>query len=78
LIIHLTSSSILSKLVTAAAIKGRRLFKDIDREILIAVIPRKEIALLTEIVQEIYPDSFLTIHNVHEVIGEDFRNGFRS
>ena len=37
------------------------------------VVPRKEIALLTEIIQEIDPDAFLTIHNVHEVIGQGFR-----
>ena len=34
----------------ATALKGRGLYKDIDREILMTVVPRKEIALLTEII----------------------------
>ena len=68
------SLAIMDKLSRGAtAIKGRGLYKNIDREILVAVVPRKEIAVLTEIVQEIDPDAFLTIHNVHEVIGEGFR-----
>jgi len=57
----------------ATALKGRGLYKDIDREVLITVVSRKEITLLTEIVQEVDPDAFLTIQNVHEVVGLGFR-----
>ena len=38
-----------------------------------AVVPHKEIALLTEIIQGVDPDAFLTIQNVHEVVGLGFR-----
>ena len=57
----------------ATALKGRGLYKNIDREVLMTVVSRKEITLLTEIVQEIDPDAFLTIQNVHEVVGLGFR-----
>jgi uncharacterized membrane-anchored protein YitT (DUF2179 family) len=57
----------------ATALKGRGLYKDIDREVLMTVIPRKEVTLLNEIIQEIDPDAFVTIHNVHEVLGDGFR-----
>lgn len=57
----------------ATALKGRGLYKDIDREVLMTVVSRKEITLLTEIVEEIDPDAFLTIQNVHEVVGLGFR-----
>ena len=57
----------------ATALKGRGLYKNIDREILMTVVPRKEITLLAELIEDIDPDAFMTIHNVHEVIGEGFR-----
>lgn len=57
----------------ATALKGRGLYKDIDREVLMTVVPRKEISLLSEIIEEIDPDAFVTIHNVHEVLGDGFR-----
>ena len=57
----------------ATALKGRGLYKDIDRDVLMTVVPRKEITLLNEIIQEIDPDAFVTIHNVHEVLGDGFR-----
>lgn len=57
----------------ATALKGRGLYKNIDREVLITVVPRKEVTLLSEIIEEIDPDAFVTIQNVHEVLGDGFR-----
>ncbi len=57
----------------ATAIKGRGLYKNIDRDILLTVVQRKEISLLVEIIREIDPGAFVTIQNVHEVLGEGFR-----
>jgi len=37
------------------------------------VVTRKELGVLTEIIREINPDAFVTIHNVHEVLEYDFR-----
>lgn len=57
----------------ATALKGRGLYKNIDRDVLMTIVPRKEITLLTDIISEIDPDAFVTIHNVHEVLGSGFR-----
>jgi uncharacterized membrane-anchored protein YitT (DUF2179 family) len=57
----------------ATALKGRGLYKNIDREVLMTVVPRKEISLLTDIIRDIDPTAFVTIHNVHEVLGHGFR-----
>jgi uncharacterized membrane-anchored protein YitT (DUF2179 family) len=60
----------------ATALKGRGLYKDIEREVIMTVVPRREITLLTEIIEDIDPDAFVTIHNVHEVLGQGFRRRF--
>lgn len=57
----------------ATSLKGRGLYKNIDREIIYTVITRKETTLLTDIVKEIDPKAFVIINNVHEVLGEGFR-----
>jgi uncharacterized membrane-anchored protein YitT (DUF2179 family) len=57
----------------ATAIKTRGLYKNIEREMLMAIVPIKELGTLTEIVKEIDPDAFVVINNVHEVVGEGFR-----
>lgn len=68
------SAKIMNRLSRGAtALKGRGLYKDIDREVLMTVVPRKEISLLTEIIRDIDPTAFVTIHNVHEVLGHGFR-----
>lgn len=68
------SAKIMNRLSRGAtALKGRGLYKNIDREVLMTVVPRKEISLLTEIIRDIDPTAFVTIHNVHEVLGHGFR-----
>ncbi|MBC8183168.1 YitT family protein [candidate division KSB1 bacterium] len=57
----------------ATSLKGRGLYKNVDREIIYTVITRKETTLLTDIVKEIDPQAFVIINNVHEVLGEGFR-----
>jgi uncharacterized membrane-anchored protein YitT (DUF2179 family) len=57
----------------ATAVKTRGLYKNIDREMLMAVVPIKELGTLTGIIKEIDPDAFVIINNVHEVLGEGFR-----
>jgi uncharacterized membrane-anchored protein YitT (DUF2179 family) len=39
----------------------------------VTVVTRKELGLLEEIIQDIDPDAFVIINNVHEVVGEGFR-----
>lgn len=57
----------------ATTLKGRGLYSNADRDMLLTVVTRKEITLLTDIIKEIDPDAFVIINNVHEVLGEGFR-----
>ncbi len=57
----------------ATALHGRGLYKNIERDVLLTVVSRKEISLLTELIEEIDPSAFVIISNVHEVLGEGFR-----
>jgi uncharacterized membrane-anchored protein YitT (DUF2179 family) len=57
----------------ATALKSRGLYRNVDREVLVAVVPVKELGMLTEIIKETDDDAFVIINNVHEVLGEGFR-----
>lgn len=57
----------------ATTLKGRGLYTNTEREVLLTVITRKETTQLTDIVKEIDPNAFVIINNVHEVLGEGFR-----
>lgn len=57
----------------ATGLKAHGLYKNIDREIIFTVVTFKEIPELTEAIQEIDPDAFVIIGDVHEVLGEGFR-----
>ncbi len=57
----------------ATAIKARGLYRNIDREILTTVVTLKELSKLLSIIKKIDPKAFVTISNVHEVMGEGFR-----
>ncbi len=57
----------------ATAIRARGLYKNMDREIIMTVVSRKEITLLTELIEQIDPSAFVIINSVHEVLGEGFR-----
>jgi uncharacterized membrane-anchored protein YitT (DUF2179 family) len=57
----------------ATAIKGRGLYKNIEREIIVTVVTLKELSKLINLVKNIDSDAFVTVHNVHEVLGEGFR-----
>ncbi|MFC2134842.1 YitT family protein [Bacteroidota bacterium] len=55
------------------ALKSRGLYKDVEREVIVAVVTLKELGSLTERVKEIDPDAFIIVSNVHEVLGKGFR-----
>lgn len=57
----------------ATAIKARGLYRNIDREMLTTVVTLKELTKLLNIIKKIDPKAFVTISNVHEVMGEGFR-----
>lgn len=57
----------------ATALKGKGLYKNIDRDVILTVVSRKEISVLTELIEEVDPSAFVIISTVHEVLGEGFR-----
>lgn len=68
------ASAIMSRLSRGAtALKARGLYKNVDRDLIMTVVTRKEIGVLTEIIEDIDPDAFVIISDVHEVLGKGFR-----
>ena len=57
----------------ATALKARGLYKNVEREILFTVVTLQELGKLTSIIKRIDPNAFVTVHTVHEVLGEGFR-----
>ncbi len=57
----------------ATAVKGRGLYSDTDREMIMTIVSRKEVGILKEIIENIDPKAFVIINNVHEVLGRGFR-----
>jgi len=55
------------------AIDTRGVYKNIEREMLLTVVPLREVTRLVEIVKEVDPHAFVIVYNVHEVLGEGFR-----
>lgn len=56
----------------ATAIRGRGLYRGIERDIIFTVVSRREIYSLVDTVRRIDPDAFMIISRVHEVLGEGF------
>lgn len=54
-------------------LSGRGLYTRKERNVLYAVVTRKEVATLRQEILKIDPDAFVIIANVHEVLGEGFR-----
>ena len=46
-----------------------------DRDIIYVIVRRLEISKIKSAVRGIDEDAFITIHNVHEVIGKNVRKG---
>jgi len=57
----------------ATAVKAHGLYQQVEREVILTVVTRKEIGLLIEIIEDIDPDAFVIITDVHEVLGKGFR-----
>ena len=52
---------------------GQGIYTGEKREVLFAVVTRKEVAKLRELVKDIDPKAFVIISNIHEVLGNGFR-----
>mgnify|MGYP000597378870 FL=1 len=57
----------------ATALKAKGLYHNVDRNVLSTVVSLKELGKLISIIKQIDPKAFVTVHNVHEVLGEGFR-----
>ncbi|HSW53874.1 MAG TPA: YitT family protein [Ignavibacteriaceae bacterium] len=57
----------------ATAVKARGLYRNVDREIIFTVVALRELGKLTNAIKQIDPNAFVTVNNVHEVLGEGFR-----
>jgi len=57
----------------ATALKARGLYRNIDREVLTTVVTLKELSKLLSIIKKVDSKAFVTVSNVHEVMGEGFR-----
>lgn len=55
------------------AIKTRGVYTNVEREMVMTVVPIRELSRLTDIVKDVDPEAFVIIHNVHEVLGKGFR-----
>lgn len=51
--------------------KGMGGYSRVDKEIIYVIVRRLEISKIKEAVKEIDQDAFITVHNVHEVIGKN-------
>jgi uncharacterized membrane-anchored protein YitT (DUF2179 family) len=68
------SQSIMNELGRGiTAIDTRGVYKNIEREMLLTVVPLREVSRLVDIVKEVDPHAFVIVYNVHEVLGEGFR-----
>ena len=54
-------------------LKGVGKYSGEEREVLLCVVSRREIAELKNLVHELDPDAFMTITHTHEVLGEGFK-----
>ena len=68
------SEAILTKMERGVtAVDTRGVYKNIEREMLLTVVPLREVSRLVDIVKEVDPHAFVIVYNVHEVLGEGFR-----
>jgi uncharacterized membrane-anchored protein YitT (DUF2179 family) len=57
----------------ATGLFGRGLYSGAQKEVILCVISRAEEVKLKEMVYQIDPRAFIIITNVHEVLGEGFK-----
>lgn len=57
----------------ATALKGKGVYTQTDREVLLTVVNRSEVSTLKEVVYDIDPSAFVILTDVREVLGEGFK-----
>jgi len=68
------SEAIMTKMSRGATeLKGRGLYLNTDRDLLMTIITRKELPILKDLIRAIDPQAFVIINTVHEVLGMGFK-----
>lgn len=68
------SQAILTQLNRGAtALEGRGVYTGAEREVLLCVVSRPEVTKLKELVAQVDPRAFVIVTNVHEALGEGFK-----
>lgn len=57
----------------ATALKGRGMYTGEEREVLLVVVNRSEVTRLKDLVYRVDPRAFVVLADVHEVLGEGFK-----
>lgn len=57
----------------ATALKGRGLYLNTDRDLIMTIITRKELPILKDLIRTVDPEAFVIISTVHEVLGMGFK-----
>ncbi|MHB1341553.1 MAG: YitT family protein [Coriobacteriia bacterium] len=57
----------------ATGLKGRGLYSGTEREVIMTVISRRELDALKALVHAVDPGAFLVVSDVHEALGEGFK-----
>lgn len=55
------------------AVNTRGVYRNVEREMIMTVVPLREVSNLIDVVKEVDPSAFVIVFNVHEVLGEGFR-----
>ncbi len=55
------------------ALKGKGMWTQSERDVLLVIVARSEIATLKRLVSQADPSAFVVIHDAHEVLGEGFK-----
>jgi len=58
--------------------KSKGVYTEKEREVLLCVVAQSEVSTLKSIVYSIDPRAFVIVSNVHEVLGEGFKQGGKS
>ncbi|MDQ0285116.1 uncharacterized membrane-anchored protein YitT (DUF2179 family) [Desulfofundulus luciae] len=57
----------------ATALKGRGMYTRMERDVLLVVVNRSEVTRLKDLIYRVDPQAFVILADVHEVLGEGFK-----
>lgn len=57
----------------ATALKGRGMYTGMERDVLLVVVNRSEVTRLKDLIYKVDREAFVILADVHEVLGEGFK-----